>query len=59
MGSVRNEKYRLGFRLADGYTKLFTPSILERIFEWKLKRDDELEETGKNDKITIRYMNRH
>ena len=30
--------------------------ILERIFKWKLERDDELERTGKNDKITIRYI---
>ena len=30
--------------------------ILERIFEWKLKRDDEIEETGMNEKISIRYI---
>jgi DNA invertase Pin-like site-specific DNA recombinase len=30
--------------------------MLERIFKWKLERDDEFDQTGKNDKITIRYI---
>jgi len=30
--------------------------MLERILQWKLERDDEFDQTGKNDKITIRYI---
>ena len=30
--------------------------MLERIFEWKLIREDEFKESGKNDKFTIRYI---
>jgi DNA invertase Pin-like site-specific DNA recombinase len=30
--------------------------MLERIFKWKLERDDEFDQTGKNDKITIRFI---
>lgn len=30
--------------------------MLERIFEWKLIRDDELIKTGNNEKISVRYI---
>ena len=30
--------------------------ILERILQWKFEREDEFDQTGKNNKITIRYI---